>query len=177
MIRRFILVTTCLLSPAIAPCSEPGTNFVEHISALVGGRTGRPIKIKKGDAAVTKESFTPPVEIEIVAKTDSAELRMSYAADQVIFNWGIIPSQLRVDGGPANGNHKPGVGFIPVNKYVTIRWIVTPKRQVIFVDGEQRYEHSGDYSRINNPVSVFTAGHSEVSVKSIKVRGLSEGTE
>lgn len=122
--------------------------------------------------ATTPQSFEPPVEITIVAKTDSTNLRIGYAADQVIFNWELNPHELRVDGGPADGQHKAGKGLVPANEFVTIKWIVTPQKQSISVNGEQRFEHSGDYSRIFKPVTVFPTSNSRVTVKSIKVRQL-----
>src|ERR1017187_7425887 len=42
----------------------------------------------------TPQSFRPPVEITVVAKTDSTNLRLAYAADQIIFNWEIDQSQI-----------------------------------------------------------------------------------
>ena len=96
----------------------------------------------------------------------------SYAADQVIFNWEITRGQLRVDGGPANGKHKPGAGSIPTNECVTFRWLVTPKKQAIYVDGQLRFEHAGDYSHIDNPIGIFPGAHGEVTVKSIMVKKL-----
>ena len=125
----------------------------------------------------TKAKFKPPVEILVEAKTDSTNLRLSYAADQLIFNWEGAKSQLRIDGGPAHDRHKSGAGLIPINKYVVVRWVVTPKKQTIYVDGQMRYEHSGDYSTIDNPVSVFSAAGAVVTVKSIKVKQLPPGTE
>ena len=157
--------------------AEPSKDFVEYISALTIGREGTPLKLKKGEAATTKATFKPPVEILIEAKTHTTNLRIGYAARQVIFNWEHIGDELRVDGGPANGKHKGGAGAIPRDKYVLIRWLVTPKKQSIFVDGQPRYEHVGDYSQIDNPVSVFGAEGSEVTVKSIKVKQLPAGTE
>jgi hypothetical protein len=79
---------------------------------------------------------------------------------------------LRVDGGPADGRHKVGAGSVPAGRYVTISWIVTPTHQAIYVDGELRFEHDGDYSRINNYVTVFPTNGSTVTVKSIQVRQL-----
>src|SRR5437899_3087796 len=77
-------------------------------------------KVLKGsDRMSTPVSYRPPVEITIVAKTDKTNLRMAYAADQVIFNWELDPAQLRIDGGPADGLHRPGYGRIPIKKYVT----------------------------------------------------------
>lgn len=135
------------------------------------------VTVLKGDEHLdTPLSYRPPVEITIVAKTDSTDLRMAYAADQVIFNWEIDRWQLRVDGGPANGLHKKGAGHIQKNKYVTIKWIVTTTRQEIFVDGQKRYEHEGDYSQINRPVTVFPAVGSTVTVKSVTVKPIPDST-
>src|SRR5262245_15286483 len=64
--------------------------------------------LENSDKLISPDSFRPPVEITIVAKTDSTNLRMGYAADQVIFNWELDGSQLRVDGGPADGRHVKG---------------------------------------------------------------------
>jgi len=122
------------------------------------------------DKFVTPEKFRPPVEITIIAKTDSTNLRIGYAANQVIFNWELDGDQLRVDGGPGDGRHKPGAGRIPVGKYVVIRWLVTPAHQAIYVDDELRFEHCGDYSEIDKEVVVFPAAGSKVTVKSITAK-------
>ena len=116
------------------------------------------------------QALRPPVEITLVAKTDSTNLRMAYAADQVIFNWELDPNQLRVDGGPANGLHQFGKGHIPVNKYVTVKWLVSNTNQAIYVNGQLRFEHAGDYSGINRRASVFAAEGSTVTVKSFNVQ-------
>ena len=166
MKKRFLL--SLLLSPLLAGAADES---VEHLSALVQPRSGTPIALKGTDTISTKATFQPPVEITIEAKTDSTDLRIGYAADQVIFNWRDMKHQLRVDGGPGSGKHKTGAGIIPTNKYVTIRWVVTPTKQAIYVDDQLRFEHEGDYSKINNPVSVF-CNQSKVSVKSIKVKKL-----
>ena len=129
-----------------------------------------PVLITQEQHATTKASFRPPVEITVVART-SAQLRLAYAADQVIFNWEEAPTELRVDGGPANGQHKPGQGQIPIDTDVTIRWIVTQDSQQIYVDDDLRFEHHGDYTRLNAPISVW--GHdSKVTVTSIKTKPL-----
>ncbi len=147
------------------------------LAALAVIKLTRVTVLKGSDHLDTPVSYRPPVEITIVAKTDSTNLRMAYAADQVIFNWEEDPWQLRVDGGPANGLHKKGAGHIPKGKYVTIKWMVTTTRQEIFVDGQKRYEHEGDYSQIDRPVSVFPANGSTVTVKSLRVKAISDSTQ
>jgi len=164
-------VATCVSHSADDPAE-----FVEHMGKLVD-RGGSPRKLKGGATATTKATFKPPVEILIEAKTDSTNLRLSYAANAVIFNWERTRTELRVDGGPAGGKHKPGAGLIPTNRYVAIRWVVTPRKQTIHVDGELRYEHVGDYSAIDAPITVYPSHGSEVTVKTIKVKQLPPGTE
>lgn len=130
----------------------------------------RDIVLEGSDKLVSPDLFRPPVEITIVAKTDSTNLRIGYAADQVIFDWEENLDQLRVDGGPAGSQQVDGDGRIPKNKFVTIKWLVTPKHQAVYVDGRLRFEHCGNYSELNKPVSVFPAAGSVVTVKSITVK-------
>lgn len=128
------------------------------------------IVLRGSDKLVSPDLFRPPVEITIVAKTDSTNLRIGYAADQVIFNWEQDKDQLRVDGGPASGHQVIGAGQIPKDEYVTIKWLVTPEHQAIYVNDQLRFENCGNYSELIRPVSVFPATGSEVTVKSITVR-------
>jgi len=169
--NRYAALLLIIISATSLLHAADSDGFVEHMGMLME-RGGSPRKLKKSETATTKTSFKPPVEIIIEAKTDSTNLRMSYAANEVIFNWEGGRTQLRVGGGPADGQHKAGAGLIPTNKYVAIRWVVTPKQQSIYVDGQLRFEHAGDYSKIDNPVSVFPSHGSEVTVKTIKVKQL-----
>lgn len=177
MLRYLITPALLTLTPLVLLAAEPAPAFVEHISARIDGGQGSPAKLKKNGVITTKATFKPPVEILVEAKTDSTNLRLGYAADQLIFNWEKDRNQLRVDGGPANGKHKFGAGLIPVKQYVTVRWLVTPKKQSVFVDGQLRFEHEGDYSQLDKPLSVYSAAGAEVTVKSIKVKQLPPGTE
>lgn len=128
-----------------------------------------PIVLKKGDSISTVASFKPPVEIEVVAKIEKLDLRIGYAADQLIFNWERRPDELRIDGGPADKIYTPMMGEFPQRKFAVIRWCVEKDRQTIWVDGKQRFEHKGDYSEIDRPISILAYG-SEVTVQSIKTR-------
>ena len=155
---------------AVAGCASgphPSASLTRNSIVSTDG-----IVLKDTDRLTTPGTFKPPVEITIVAKTDSTDLRMAYTADQVIFNWELDQTQLRVDGGPADGLHKPGVGGIPAGKFVTIHWYVRAGEESIYVDDDLRFLHKADYSGINKPVSVFPAAGSQVTVKSIKVTQL-----
>ena len=74
------------------------SDFVEHLNALAGGRSSTtPIQIVKKEVITTQAKFKPPVEILVEAKTDSTDLRIGYAADQIIFNWERGKDQFRID--------------------------------------------------------------------------------
>ena len=167
----FVLLIT-LTACASPPSSQSSARIARD--AIVSSKG---IVLEDGDILSTPGSFKPPVEITIVAKTDSTDLRIAYAANQVIFNWELDRDQLRVDGGPADGLHKAGAGSIPKGRFVTIRWQVTPKHQAIYVDDQLRFEHDGDYSSNNRCVSVFPAVGSTVTVKLIKVKRLTTALE
>lgn len=161
-----------LLAMAISSGSILAMDTLKSTSLVIGDEAA-PLKLGPKDSIATVTSFRPPVQITIVAKTDSTNLRMGYAADQVIFNWEMNPKQLRVDGGPANGKHKTDAGSIPTDKYVTVKWVVTPQKQLIYVDDQLRFEHTGDYSTINKPVRVFTH-QANLSLKTLEVKPLPE---
>ena len=42
--------------------------------------------------------------------------------------------------------------------------------------GQLHFEHGGDYSHLDKPVSIFSAAGSEVTVKSIKMKQIPAGT-
>ena len=151
---------------------QPGVlegDWQEQIQRIMPKPKNTPVVIKKGDSISTITSFKPPVEIEVVAKVDKLDLRLGYAADQVIFNWERRPDELRIDGGPADKIYTPMMGEFPRKKYAVIRWNVTKDKQTLSVDGKQRFEHQGDYSAIDRPISILAYG-SEVTVQSIKTR-------
>ena len=131
---------------------------------------GSGLVLEGSEKLVSPDLFRPPVEITIVAKTDTTNLRVGYAADQVIFNWEENLDLLRVDGGPAGSRQVEGAGRIPKETFVTIKWLVTPQHQAVYVDGKLRFEHCGSYAEIDKPASVFTGSGSTVTVKSMTVK-------
>jgi hypothetical protein len=168
-----VAVWFCGMVLAFTGCtawSEPAVTQEMTYHAKIGGQG---LILNPGQRFETPKTFRPPVAITIVAKTDSTDLRIGYAADQMIFNWEVNLEQLRVDGGPANGHHQNGAGSIPRGKFVTIQWLVATNHQAIYVNGKLRFKHTGDYSAINRNVSVFPAMGSIVTVKSVTVRQLS----
>ncbi|MDB6117201.1 MAG: hypothetical protein JWO08_982, partial [Verrucomicrobiaceae bacterium] len=158
----------------ILAMASGSSHDIEYITeALRKAKSGSTegIVLKGAERFETPESFAPPVEITVEAKTEDTNLRLGYAANQLIFNWEVRQTSLRVDGGVAGGLHKEGAGQIPKKTFVTIRWVVKPTSQTVYVNDEKRYEHTGNYSRLDRPVAVFASG-STLTVKSLKVKPL-----
>ena len=145
---------------------------VEFLPTLLGAFTKQndgSIKIGPGQRVLTSDQFTPPIAFKIVAQTDSTNIRLAYACNSMIFNWEMRNDEFRIDGGPADKRHKPGAGGIPVKQWVLIELKVMPDSMTIVIDGIERYQTHADFSKINEPLSIFPAFGSTVGVKSIKV--------
>src|SRR5262249_26791864 len=126
----FLLITAILLAASSIGHAQSAVARISRDSIV----SNEGIVLTGNDRFSTPGSSRTPVDITIVAKTDSTNLRIAYAADQVILNWEVNGDELRVDGGPADGHQKEGAGTIATNKFVNIRWVVTSKKQSIYVD-------------------------------------------
>lgn len=157
--------------PAIANKSNPPGSR-ELLGDMIGGvrQADGILVLSQVPRATTKEKFRPPVAFHIVAQTDSTNVRLVYAARQIIFDWEVRPSELRVDGGPANGQHKKGAGLIEPGTWADIDLIVLPDSMTIAVNGQERYHVSADFSDVNQPFGIFTTDNATVQVKSLTVR-------
>ncbi|MBE7497148.1 MAG: protein kinase [Verrucomicrobiaceae bacterium] len=132
---------------------------------------GRELALQRGARFTSAESFKPPVEFTIVAKTQRHDLRLAYTAKQIIFNWETRPDELRIDGDPGGARHAPGKGRIPEDAFVTIHWRIMPHMQSISINGERRFLHFGDYSKVDKPLEIFPLNHL-VTIQSAKARVL-----
>lgn len=158
-----------LVSTRLRDLGRERQGMLNEAPELVQG--GKPLVLTGRDRFVSPESFQPPVEITLVAKTDSRNLRLAYTTNQMIFNWEINPDELRLGNDLAGARNAPNQGRIPEDTFVTIQWRVLPHMQSVSVDGKRRYLHFGDYSKLNRPVEVYTF-NSTVTLKSLKVRQL-----
>ena len=148
----------------------PMTSSRNVLSTMTGvrqSRDGLAIVVNPNELA-TPGNYRPPIEIEYVLKTDS-QVRIGYAASQIIFNWELDNSELRVDSGPVASQHRPGAGAIPKNELVRIRQVVRPKEMIFYVNGKERARWSGDFSRINDPIRIKAHG-SILQIQGIYVR-------
>ena len=158
-----------LADERISRLSRERAALIDEAKELLPG--GKELVLQKNDRFTSAESFTPPVEFTLVVKTRQDDLRLAYTAKQVIFNWEKNQDELRLDNDPGGGRHVPGMGRIPEDTFVTIQWRILPHMQSISVNGQRRFLHFGDYSKVNKPLEIFPLNH-VVTIKSAKVKVL-----
>jgi clan AA aspartic protease (TIGR02281 family) len=150
-----------------APIGWPAGEWAKHMNPATAKRNGDAIVITRDERIITDRPFAPPITFKIVAKTNSSNIRLAYASDSIIFNWEQDKTFLHIVGGPAGGKHKPGAGELPRNQWVNLELTVLPDSMIIKVNAKERYRAWADFSKVNEPLTIFTYGDAVVSIRSI----------
>lgn len=111
----------------------------------------------------------------VVGKTDTTNLRMHFHRGEFIFNWECNARELRVhDPATAQPHGLPDKGFISTNEWHEIVWEIGLRRMRVIVDGETRYDGTGDYSDIEAAPWVGPCFGSKVVVRELTIVPLGE---
>jgi hypothetical protein len=146
-------------------------NPVDLLAQMQGPSTPKPdgtVQLDRGQKISSPDSYAVPADFRMVVLTENNDVRVAFAANQIIFNWEMDPTQLRVDGGPADGQHKAGAGQLPAGKWVGIELIVRPDQMIIYVNGQEQYRAMADFSQVKQSLSI-TAHNGSMKIKSITV--------
>jgi hypothetical protein len=173
-----IAASTAAASPSSTPLRSP--NLLAKMQPQPGlkvERVGDAVRITGAkNQLVTPGSYKPPMEVEVVASTDSTNLRVYFADCHVIFNWEGNQTQLRFHGPPGGkGTAVDDQGAIPKNTMVTVVCRLTETTATILVDGKERAKVERDFSASTGPVAVSPAAGSIVTIKSVRVTGSPAG--
>lgn len=178
-LAEFVATSLVLLSFLLGNADTPGgtaplvversgtfhADFLGTSAANIGGN----VVLQDGELR-SLDLFAAPLEVEFRVKSTGADIRFgTCGADQIVFEWATRPSELRIDGGPANGRHIDGKGRFPVGRFVTVKEIVTEDRLDILIDGEPRGTWFGDFRGRKAPIRVVACGHSTVEIESIHI--------
>ncbi len=156
-------------TPFLFPRSDRfDDDFLATSAANVGGK----VVLQDGEMR-SLQLYSPPLKIEFRVMSDGNDARFGCCgAEQILFNWESLPSQLRIDGGPASGRHIDGKGLLPAGRFVTVREVVTDDQLDILVDGEPRGRWFGDFKGKKAPIRVFSVEFSTLIVESIHIEPL-----
>jgi hypothetical protein len=127
-------------------------------------------------AAVAPFVCRPPFVFRVVGKTDSTNLRLHFHRGELIFNWECDVRELKVfDPATAEQHSVKDKGFIATNEWHEILWEIRLDGVRVVVDGEVRFEGSGDYSGIASAPSVGPCFGSAISVREFTITPLGGG--
>ena len=135
------------------------------------------------DCLQTVENYTLPLRVDLIAKTNSTNIRIYYNAGSLTFNWECDLDSLIVhDIIFASEQYNDKGGRIPVDEFVDISWVIEKRYMEVYVNGELRLKHDSypyigllmiePNRKIIAPVRIAAAWGSTVTVKSLKVTEL-----
>lgn len=154
-----------------APAYDPAGVDVVADANIRGEKVGDEVVLPPGGTLESAKKFAPPIEITYVIRTEENNIRLGYAASEIIFNWEENPEQLRVGGGPAGGMHVDGAGSVRPRRFETITQIVLPDRMILKVGNRVRAEFPADFSGIFEEIGV-RAVDSQLTVQEVTARQL-----
>jgi hypothetical protein len=135
------------------------------------------IRVPPGSALQTKEAYTGPIEVVVVARTQKNNIRLrAYNGACVIFNWERRQNELRVT--RPDGNTSPESGSLATarvqplapNTWYTLRWRITEQGMRVSVNGKLVFSERRRYTLSARLPVVVRAEDSVVDVKSFDVR-------
>lgn len=139
----------------------------------------------------TPEVYQVPVKIEVVAKTDSTNLRLHFGKGQIILNWEEDPDTFVIHEPVMGHDYKvKNQGRIPVDEWVTLTWNIDKHQTSVFVNGEERFSFSptdglvtlgsgmpwllANYTNLSSQVGIGPAWGSTVTLRSVRVEEITD---
>ena len=116
------------------------------------------VEIMKDGCIRSDTALTVPVRIDATVATDSTNIRL-YFGDRglVIFNWELNQEELRYHVPPNGDTLAVGnKGYVPVDTWMHISWIIEPHRATVLVDGQTRLVTDGNYTGLAGTAGVGT---------------------
>jgi hypothetical protein len=93
-----------------------------------------------------------------------------YSEGQVILNWEVRPSELRVhDFKTGSQKGVRGYGKVKSDDWVTLSLEVYEDRFKLLADNNVVYEQKGDYKGITAPIGISTNQKATVQIRSLRV--------
>ena len=134
-------------------------------------------KIPTQSTVSTRQSFSGPIDMLVVAKTEMNDIRLyAFNGACVIFNWANNREELHVT--RPDGNEKVESGSLATAKvrpldpktWYTLRWIITEEGMQVSVDDKVVFSESRSYDLSAKRPAAIRTYDSVVSVKVFEVK-------
>lgn len=91
----------------------------------------------------TSKYYKVPLKINLIAKTDSHNIRLHFAKGQIILLWEEDPSILPFHEPIFGHDYKiKGIEKLTKNEWVSCTWLITEKSMKIELNGQRVFSHS-----------------------------------
>ena len=134
------------------------------------------LRLGKEKSIWTKKEHSGAIEIQLVAKTESENIRIhAYQGSVVIFNWENNPRQLRVCRPDGQDERESGsIAAAKVNPlkpkvWHRIKWIITSKGMKVYADDVLVFSEAKSYDLSKSKSIAVGATTSAVDVKEFRV--------
>jgi hypothetical protein len=158
--------------------SVPGT--FDHLVLNNATRMGDFVQLSPNSEIDTKESYTGPIEITVVARTAKNDIRLhAFNGASVTFNWWSNSDRLyvtRPDG--VQGKLQSGslatakVRPLDPNKWYALTWRITGEGMQVLVDGKTIFSEFKKNNLSTNRSVTMTSAGSKFDVRSLAVTRL-----
>ncbi len=137
------------------------------------------LHLPKGEKEIrTREAFSGPIEVIVIARTEKNNIRLRGAKGScVIFNWERKPEELRItrpDGQEPERGSLASAAVTPLlpNTWYALRWIITEDSMAVAINGQIVFSenHKNDVSE-KSPIRIHSVD-SDIDVKVFTVRSL-----
>ncbi len=127
--------------------------------------------------AVTAAKYRVPLSIETKVKTDSNNIRIKFAKGMIILNWEVNSEELRWEN-PSTGEWEgvAGVGRVPENEWIKVKWIIEEDYTVLIVNDEERLRSIGNFGGAAGQVGIGTAFGATVTLQNLQISGEATST-
>jgi uncharacterized protein YeaC (DUF1315 family) len=138
-----------------------------------GEVAGNAVRLGRDASVSTTALITVPVDIAIIARTDSTNIRIwAVGESMVIWNWEKKPAELRVHW-PDGNISKAKVTPLETNRWYRLRWVIEANRMSVYTDDQLVFQETRAEKAFSpSPVKVAPASGATIEVDSFVVMPL-----
>jgi hypothetical protein len=124
-------------------------------------------------AIVSKKAYQGPLDITLVARTNSTNIRLrAFSNGVVIWNWEVKPNELRVRVPGSSKVYAARVTPLQPGQWYKLRWMVSQKKMAVLINDKVVFTRQGLFALPSSPVYIFSALGSTIEVKSVEIKPL-----
>lgn len=130
----------------------------------------------------TPNKYELPIRIDLTAKTNDTNIKLYYGLSEIVFNWECSQDELIVQDLTGSRYSYPQKGYVSIDEYVDITWIIHTSYMKILVNNKEIL-HNENYpyifalknnlsKKISEHIRIGSAMGSTITVKSLNITNI-----